>query len=363
MSTINVNKVVDTSGGVLAPISSVFRNRIINGAMVIDQRNAGASITGNPDAFPLDRWQIEASQSSKMTTQQQTSVVPTGFTYALSVTSSSAYSVGSSDNFGCRHIIEGFNCADLGWGTANAQPATLSFWVRSSLTGTFTGAFCNGDNNYSYPFTYTISAANTWEQKTVTVVGPTAGTWGTTNGRGIQVRFNFGSGSTFSGTAGSWAAADYRAATGGVSLVGTNGATFYITGVQLEKGSTATSFDYRPYGTELALCQRYFYMVADGATKSLGLGTMYTSTSLQGAIFFPVTMRATPTLSATTGTNYYEFLRNGAADGFNSLDLGSRTSTTIGEIANATEVSGTVGHSGYIRTDSAAVKVSFSSEL
>jgi hypothetical protein len=340
-----------------------FKNRIINGDMSIDQRNNGASITGNPDAFPLDRWQIEASQSSKMTTQQQTSVVPPGFNYALSVTSSSSYSVTSSDNFGCRHIIEGFNCSDLGWGTANAQTATLSFWVRSSLTGTFTGAFCNGDNNYSYPFTYTISAANTWQQKTVTVVGPTAGTWGTTNGRGIQIRFNFGSGSTFSGTAGAWAAADYRAATGGVSLVGTNGATWYMTGVQLEKGTVATSFDYLDYGRELMLCQRYYQVIASGDTTTIGTGYFESSSVAVCPTRFMTTMRASPTLFAATGTNfYYIYAAGSGVDYFNDL-----TGTAIGPnsatVYTTSNVSGTAGQAGRMVTSASGSFVAFGAEL
>ena len=241
-----------------------FRNRIINGAMVIDQRNAGASVSvTDTNQYTLDRWQGVASDASSKFTAQQSSTAATGFAYSLLATSSSAYSVLSGDYFMIRQKIEGFNTADLNWGTANAATVSLSFWVRSSLTGTFGGAVVNSANSYSYPFIYTINAANTFEQKTITVVGPTAGTWiGATNGIGLQVKFSLGMGSTYSGTAGAWAAADYASATGATSVVGTNGATFYITGVQLEKGSTATSFDYRPYTTELQLCQRYYEIIA-----------------------------------------------------------------------------------------------------
>jgi hypothetical protein len=237
-----------------------FRNRIINGAMVIDQRNAGASVSATTSAYSVDRWLPYAGQTSKMTAQQNAGSVtpPAGFVNYLGITSSSAYSVLSSDIFGVFQYIEGYNVADLGWGSANAQPITLSFWVRSSLTGTFGGALRNSAADRSYPFTYTISSANTWEYETITIPGDTSGTWLTTNGVGIRLQFGLGVGSTFSGTAGAWAAGNFISATGAVSVVGTSGATFYVTGVQLEKGSTASPFEYRLYGTELALCQRYY---------------------------------------------------------------------------------------------------------
>ena len=238
-----------------------FKNRIINGAMVIDQRNAGASITPTDGQFSVDRWNFYRTQASKFTAQQNAAAVtpPAGFKNYLGITSSSAYSITSSDLFGLNHRIEGFNFSDCEWGTANAQSITLSFWVRSSLTGTFGGSLMNSAENRSYPFSFTISSANTWEYKTETVAGDTTGTWvGATNGTGLQIWFGLGCGATRSGTADAWAGSAFYSATGATSVVGTNGATFYITGVQLEKGSTATSFDYRPYGTELVLCQRYY---------------------------------------------------------------------------------------------------------
>jgi len=216
-----------------------FRNRIINGDMRIDQRNAGASVTPTNGQYTLDRWFALISQTSKFTVQQNAGSVtlPAGFTNYLGCTSSSAYTVGASENFIMYQYIEGFNTADLGWGTVNASTVTLSFWARSSLTGTFGGSLLNDASNRSYPFTYTINAASTFEYKTVTIAGDTSGTWiGATNGVGIKVGFSLGAGSTVSGTAGAWAGANYRSATGATSVVGTNGATLYITGVQLEAG-------------------------------------------------------------------------------------------------------------------------------
>ena len=275
-----------------------FKNRIINGAMVIDQRNAGASVTGNNAVFGTDRFRIAATQSSKLTMQQNAGSVtpPAGFKNYLGITSSSAYSVLSSDYFLVGQPIEGFNTSDFGFGAAGASTITLSFWVRSSLTGTFGGSINNSAYDRSYPFSYTISAANTWEQKTVTIAGDTTGTWiGATNGVGLYAWFNLGTGSTGSTTANAWAAGSYYAPTGATSVVGTNGATFYITGVQLEKGSTATSFDYRPYGTELALCERYCQGVVFNNYIGNGSGFYWS---------MPInfnTMRTTPTFSSLSG--------------------------------------------------------------
>ena len=282
-----------------------MRNRIINGAMVIDQRNAGALINPMADStYYLDRWRASSSQTSKLSIGQNAGSVtpPAGFTNYMGFTSLSAYSITSGDIFGIAQNIEGFNVADLGWGTANAQAVTLSFWVRSSLTGTFGGSFRNSASSRSYPISYTISSANTWEQKSVTVAGDTSGTWLTTNGIGILLFLSLGSGSTYSGTAGSWSGSVYTSATGATSVVGTNGATFYITGVQLEKGSTATSFDYRPYGTELALCQRYYQQET---TTRPGYIPTTTDTNRHQQLWWEVQMRAAPTVTATwaSGSN------------------------------------------------------------
>jgi len=306
--TNTVNFGANTGTAILDANTPAFRNRIINGAMVIDQRNAGASFTpisGSSVQYSLDRWNCYASQASKYTVQQNAGSVtpPAGFINYAGITSSSAYSITSTDIFLFRQYIEGLNCADLAWGTANAAAVTLSFWVRSSLTGTFGGSLQNSAQNRNYPFSFVINSANTWEQKTVTVAGDTSGTWLTTNGIGIQVNFGIGVGSTYSGTAGSWSGTTYWSTTGATSVVGTNGATFYITGVQLEKGSTATSFDYRPYGTELALCQRYYFRIkAEGVGNVFGNAWVSTASVLYCITQFPVTMRATATALEQSGT-------------------------------------------------------------
>ena len=295
--------VLAADGSATANLSSVnggpiagTRNHIINGDMRIDQRNAGAS--GTASAYTVDRWQYYATQSSKGTWQQNAGSVtpPAGFTNYLGFTSSSAYTVTASDVFQIAQYIEGFNVADLGWGTASARTVTLSFWVRSSLTGTFGGALVNSATNRSYPFSYSISSANTWEQKSITIAGDTTGTWLTNNGNGVQVNFALGVGSTYSGTSGSWAGTLYLSATGATSVVGTNGATFYITGVQLEPGSTATPFERRSFGQELSLCQRYFIKLVEPSLS--GYAPTGTAVWRMGGVL-PVQMRSSGTVSFT----------------------------------------------------------------
>jgi len=237
-----------------------FRNRIINGAMVIDQRNAGASITvsAGSTSYPVDRMLCYVETGSSGTfTAQQSSTAPTGFVNSVIFTTATAdSSISASEGYTVQHRIEGYNVADLGFGTANAKTVTLSFWVRSSLTGTFSGSLTNGSFNRSYIFDYTISSANTWTQISVTIAGDTSGTWNTTNGSGLIVYWNIGAGSNFVKTANAWGGLGW-ASSGSTNLIATNGATLYITGVQLEAGSTASPFEYRQYGTELLLCQRY----------------------------------------------------------------------------------------------------------
>jgi len=289
------NSSVTINGGSASGYTG-YKNRIINGGMVIDQRNAGASVTPN-FSYTLDRWYGLTTQTGKFSVQQNAGSVtpPAGFSNYLGVTSASAYSVISSDTFAILQKIEGFNAADLNYGTANAVTTTLSFWVRSSLTGTFGGSFQNSDSSRSYPFTYTISSANTWEQKSITVAGDTSGTWLKTNGAGLIINFGFGSGATFnSGTANVWASTNTVQPSGTVSVVGTSGATFYVTGVQLERGSNATSFEFRDYGRELIMCQRYLPAIT-GAGNWLGFGIGSGTTLAYFTYTFPVQPRIAPT--------------------------------------------------------------------
>jgi len=314
-----------TSGGILgAGNASIMKNRIINGAMTISQYNGTSSVTPSANAYVIDRYKYIGTQASKFTFQQLTATPPTGFNYYLGATVASAVSVGSSDYFFLCQRIEGLNTYDLAWGTANAKTVTLSFQVYSSLTGTFGGAIQNGSNNYSYPFTYTISNANTWTSISVTIPGPTAGTWVIDNNSNVQVTFGLGAGSSGSGTAGLWSANTYYTATSAVSVVGTASAVWNITGVQLEVGSNATGFEYRQYGQELALCQRYFYsnvMYGTGTSSNqypfLGVGIVQGGNStgnLEIGVIFPVRMRVNPTVSIPVVSSGYQAF-NGSGSG------------------------------------------------
>ena len=343
-----------------------FKNRIINGAMMIDQRNAGASVTaGASITYFLDRWLYASAQASKFTIQQNAGAVtpPAGFKNYMGVTSSSAYSVLTGDYFTIDQKIEGLNCYDLNFGTANAQTITLSFWVRSSLTGTFAGGIYNGDAaTRSYVFTYTINSANTWEYKTITIPGDTTGTWLTTTSAGMAIRFNLGGGSTYQSTAGSWQAGNYFATSASTNIVGTNGATFYITGVQLEKGSTATSFDYRPYGTELALCQRYFTRFGSGvAFEAYSMGEVIGTTSIRFLMQCPVVMRSSPTLTVGGSGLVWSLDRVGTV--LSSISLAQAT-TQIQSITANTANGITIGQVGSVTAGNFTnTSVSFSSEL
>ena len=332
----------------IAATATSFTNRIINGDMRIDQRNAGAQITAANlinTAYMVDRWAYFSSQAAKFTAQQNAGSVttPVGFPNYLGMTVASAVTVGASDYFAIAQSIEGFNFADLAWGTANAKTITLSFQVYSSLTGTFGGALINSAANRSYPFSYTVSSANTWTSISVTIAGDTTGTWvGSTNGIGVSVRFGLGAGSTFSGTAGAWATGNYISPTGAVSVVGTASATFYLTSVQLEVGTVATPFERLQYGTEFALCQRYFNKLGGAATGDIVVGGYGAATGgIYTSLYYPVQMRAVPTTTTIVGTwtatNCGQPLLFGA--GSSSLSVYAIVTTLGGAIVNTSGTS------------------------
>jgi hypothetical protein len=272
-----------------------FRNRIINGDMRIDQRNNGGVVTAS-NSYTLDRWL--AIQTNEFSVQRNAGAVtpPVGFTNYLGVVSLAATTPAAGAFYQVKQHLEGFNVADFAWGTASAKDLTLSFWVRSSLTGNFGVIISWGGSNAierSYPILYSISSANTWEYKTITIPGDTtmaASGFATTNNTGIQLRFSLGGGATNAGTSGAWATGNLQSVTGDTSVVSTNAATFYITGVQLEAGSVATPFERRPFGTELALCQRYFSRVN-------AMSGIQNPSSFGSAVSYPVEMRASPTFS------------------------------------------------------------------
>ena len=342
------------------------RNRIINGDMRIDQRNVGAAVTAG-GSFPVDRWRIINTTDGSFSAERSTSA-PTGFVNSTKVTTTVAdATVGATQQFRYQQYIEGTNVSDLGWGTASAKTVTLSFWVRSSVIGTFGGSLVNDGENRSYPFTYSISVADTWEQKSITVAGDTSGTWLTTTGIGLRVNFGLSMGSSFSGPAGAWASAEYNSATGATNLISTLNATWYVTGVQLEVGSVATPFEHRNYGDELARCQRYYYKVQ--ATRSassafFGTGFNRSTSSALGVTFFPVQMRVGPSALEQSGTaSDYSVNHNNTQEActsvpawFESDNFSARTSFTTG--TNLTQGQGSI-----LRSASTDAFLAWSAEL
>ena len=288
---INGTNGVTYNDGTLQSSAPVGRNRIINGDMRINQRgSASYDITGA--VYTLDRYRGGASIASKFSIAPGTTTPPAGFTNYLQVTSSAATTPGSTDSYSFFQRVEGYNVADLNWGTSDAQTVTMSFWVRSTLTGTFGGKLQNSAQNRIYIFSYTISSANTWEKKTITITGDTTGTWLTTTGVGLAINFSVGAGTGAEATAGSWGTDNVpMQPTGSTNVVATSGATWQITGLQLEAGTTATPFENLQYGTQLLLCQRYY---------ETGSKNFYGSTDSAGNIVseetYKVVKRATPTM-------------------------------------------------------------------
>ena len=280
------------------------RNLIINGAMQVSQRHGTSVYSQVNSGFNLDRFKGNSYDGGAATgkfTVQQSSTVPNDFSHSLLVTSLAATADNANNIFNIEQLIEGYNTAHLNYGSSSAKTITLSFYVRSSLTGTFGGALKNNDRNRAYPFSYTINSADTFERKEITIAGDTSGTWvGSTNGMGLWVSFGLGVGSTRSGTAGAWGGGDMFSSTGATSVVGTSGATWYITGVQLEVGEQATPFEHRSYGEELALCERYFqkhFGTTDASYYTAYAGLKWSLNTL--FISFPLRqiMRAEPSAS------------------------------------------------------------------
>ena len=285
-----------------------FKNRIINGDMRIDQRNAGAAVTVNANGnfYPVDRYRCTGANSAGVYTLQQVTDAPAGFINSLKATVTTADSTLSNTRaYVVTQIIEGFNTSDLGFGSASAKTVTLSFSVKSSVTGSFSGVIRNTFDGAttSYPFSYTISSANTWEQKSVTITAATSGTRATNNTEGMTVGFTLGASSDRLGTANTWGG-NLWGATGMTQLISTLNATFYITGVQLEAGSVATPFERRPYGTELALCQRYYEQYDAGTgfvTGYFGIGMVFGAggNDVRFVYSFKIPKRTSPTCSAS----------------------------------------------------------------
>jgi len=324
-------------------VSQGFKNRIINGAMAIAQR--GTSAVTTDESFPVDRFQIQIVNANLSLVQSSTA--PTGFNYSTAITVTSTTSTNANDRSRFFQNIEGFNIADLGWGTANAKTVTVSFWARSTVAGTYSGSITNSTGARSYIFTYTLTA-NTWTFVTATIPGCPDGTWGATNSTGILVGpITLNCGSTYQGTSGSWIAGDARGTSSSTYLATSNsGAVFNITGVQLEVGSTATSFDTRSYGQELQLCYRYCYALYKGDNIYYGMAFYYNSTNVRTQIQFPVNMRTKPTINYT---GYSSIFRDNGTDAnnVNGWGVNDGNSNTV-QLSSTNSMSGTGGQTGML---------------
>ena len=326
-----------------------MRNRIINGAMVIDQRNAGAAVTisDNTITYVVDRWNVFENTPVTSSTVQQVTDAPTGFSYSLKYTNGTAGgAVSGTQNARIQQRIEGYNFADLMYGTANAKDIVISFWVKSSLTGTFAVGLFNSAADRSYVTNYTINSANTWEQKSVTISGDTTGTWLTTNGIGLALGFTLSCGSTRHTTANIWTSGTFQSTSSQVDLTATTGATFQITGVQLERGSTASSFEYRSYGTELALCQRYYQRNFNPA----GGGYITNSNSFVGFCKCVVSMRTAPTITQISGSTITYDLFGIATGTIATPSFGNATVNGF-RMWGAGTLSSTFGNPGHLESD------------
>jgi hypothetical protein len=350
--TVQAEKMTTESGYSLgAGNASSFKNRLINGGMTIDQRNAGANVNFTGTAYFLDRWRVAASTPLQNDfSVQQSSAAPSGFTNSMLFTVTTAVSPLSSSDFLINgQFIEGFNTADLSYGTAAAKTTTFSFWVRSSLTGTFGGQYENSATDRSYVFSYTINAANTWEQKSITIPGDVTGTWNTTNGIGLTARFCMGAGSDWLTTPGSWGSTRRFGPTGQVNLMGTLGATWQVTGCQLEVGTVATSWDFRSYGTELQLCQRYY---EQDVWSTVGVNT--NGSNIGWMMSFKVPKRTTPTFTAFS-TVTFQGIVAGVAQ--------SAPGGTVNWITGGANRAGTQADAYYVTTDGGGIGWSASAEL
>jgi hypothetical protein len=355
------------------------KNKIINGAMQIAQRGTSFNFPsgGGNRYFSADRWFTEDYQwsaGSNLTVSNDSSVYPDGFSRSIKVaTGATALTLAAGGNIYLQQFIEGSNIASL----YKSSNVTLSFYVRSSVTGTYSVLFTNGFYGTGTATRglikeYTINTANTWERKTITIdlaTGTSSGTWNTNTSIGLSVQFNLGAnanrvGNDYLNTWATWS--DYEVqSTSSTQWTSNANATFYLTGVQLEEGATATNFQ-TATGTiagEEAACQRYYYAAANGALQALFNAANYSTTAMYGNFTFPVTMRVAPTLAATSSTGYYEFARNGGVDSFNSLSAYATSANNV-ILNNTTEISGTVGHGGFVTTTNTfSGLVSFSAEL
>jgi hypothetical protein len=339
--------------------------------MSIAQRSTSvASITtASGDYYTVDRFRTLMTTAGTWT-QSQSTDVPTGQGFATSLKMDCTTANGSlsaNSRIVISQSIEAQNLQYLKKGTANAVSTTLSFWVKSTKTGTFIAELFDADNTRQISKSYTVDVTNTWEKKIITYEGDTTGTLNNDNGTGLSLFLWLSAGTDYSsGTLNtSWdSSTNANRAVGQVNIADDTSNDWYITGVQLEAGTTASDFEFLPVDVNKNRCLRYYYVHAEGNSKQIGLGGYYNSTYVTCALQFPQEMRVAPTLVKTTGTNYYGIYRDNTIDDFNDFNEGIQNPTTTScGMDCSTNVSGTSGHVGRLITRNASSSISFNSEL
>ena len=360
----NITTAKLASGAV--PNQSAFKNIIINGDMSLAQRSTSVSSITGAGYNTIDRYRLGGSVPGTWT-QSQATDVPTGqgFATSLKMDCTTAASQASGDSMYIQTKFEGQNLQYLKKGTSSAESTTLSFWVKTNKTGTYIAMLLDNDNNRTISKAYTVSSANTWENKSVTFAGDTSGALGNDNGASLELYFWLSAGSdSSSGTLNtSWnSITAANNAVGQVNLADSTSNEWYVTGVQLEAGTTASDFEFLPVDVNLGRCQRYFFLMCRGDQLDVGAGGYYNSGQIFCEVPLPVTMRTTPSLVATSGTNYYRMFGNNTNDPFDALQLGGGQSTLM-QVYQTTGISGTTGVAGWLRTNNASASVAAESEL
>jgi hypothetical protein len=317
------------------------RNLIINGDMRIAQRATSVSGSNGGGYTVCDRWNLFDNSGSVNIAQSSTVPATTGFGNSLQFTVNSTGTLSSTSVFTPNQQIEGFNSVQLLWGTSNAKSITVSFWCRSSVTGTYGIFVRNSSANRFYATSFDVSVANTWRYVTATIPGDTAGTWiGATNGIGLTVGITLRAGSSRTGTTGVWSGSTVYAPTTQVDWHGVAGATFYFTGFQVEEGKVATDFEHRSYGEELALCQRYYYKFRC-ANQEWIYNEGNAATNKWHQIYIGHPMRANPSVDVTDLTT------GGSVSGMSGVTISSISPQTPGDtpgrISSRVTMSGTGG--------------------
>ena len=352
-AAITVN---NTDGTCTANITSIGgnqlsnRNLIINGDIQVAQRGTTATCNSGSDTYSMDRWYARGESSSGVFTLSQEDIAGNnqGVKYAAKVTVTNNVTPASGDVYKIAQRIEGQNLAQLELGRSTAKSFTLSFIVKSSVVGTHSGSFMNSAQNRSFPFTYTISNPDTWEQKSITIPGDTAGTWLVTNGIGLEVNFDMGSGSGKRGNAGgAWLAARAEGATGAVQVISSANATWFISKVQVEVGNVATDFEHRSFAQELALCQRYYQQSYEHGTSA------GTSTNTNAIVWYPdatvnyasvsfglpCVMRTQPTVTIYSSTGASGKIRNADAATDHNSYVNTNSDSFLMFVVNNSQIS------------------------